>query len=196
MEKFFKLDPYHNVYRNNSLPQQLRHELLKYKASGLTGITGSLDDYTKIQTFLEKRFTHDLKAIFKDEFGIDYRLIEIPLNFDDNLFHSQNLFYNERYGQYINMKLNELLMEFGIQIEYSRKHEMIYNVFIDATTNNSDKYSANWNMYTKHMLKINSIFEYFMKKFAKDLEDTTQLYYDDNKKIYDQMISIKYQKSA
>lgn len=184
MEQYFILDPYQNIYRNNKLAQQLRSELLNYKESG---ITGSQTDYDKIAEFLEFRFNQDMNLMFKEYFNIDYRLINTQLIYDDNLFYSRDLFYNERYGQYINSKINELLGNFDISIDYSKKYQMLYEVYIYTCRNNSTEYMENWNKVIKPMSGVNTLFDFFMKTFKRELLDKNRLYYDDNIKIYNRV---------
>jgi hypothetical protein len=192
MKNYFELDFYHNYGGNSRLVNQLKHEL---NSLGCKTLTHQLTDYDIINNWLETRFTlsHQLHLnLFLDTFKIDHRLLNTPIEYNEKTigrFESNDIFRVPRYGIYVTKKINEMLLNYNIQITYCREYEMLYYFFLETQklTLESSKYS--WD-YIKKFRKISTHFEYFLGMFSGSLkEDPNQLFFKENMEVVNSITS-------
>lgn len=191
MKNYFKLDFYHNYGGNSRLVNQLKHEL---NSLGSPILTNQLKDYDIINNWLETRFTLPEKLhleLFTETFKIDYRLLNTKIEYTEETigrFESSNVFRVPRYGLYITDQINEMLINYNIQITYSRKYEMLYYFFLEAQKLTLDSSQDSWN-YIKKFRKISTHFEYFLGMYAGSLkEDPKQLFFKENMAIVNAIV--------
>lgn len=191
MNNYFVLDPYFNYYECNLLVNKLVSEFRQYNHPLFNN---TQNDYLVIANMLELRFIKDINDVIKNETNIDPRILSTKIEFTDNHFYSRNIFFNQRYGRYINQKLNDLLNCFDIDITYDRKNALLYDIFIETCNLSLPENSETW-LIIKANKKINTYFEWFMNRLSGEIqENPNQLYIDNYKLILNQIKN--YQQAA